>query len=222
MKKVIVIAPHPDDETLGCGGTLLKHRQQGDTIHWLIVTCMPENSIFSSERIAAREQEIQAVAQRYHFNAVHRLNFPTTQLDTVAQGELVAALKDIFQQVQPHTVYLPYRGDAHSDHAVVFDTAAACTKWFRQPSVKRVLSYETPSETEFDINPDSPGFRPNTFCDISEHLDEKLAIMQCYAGETGVFPFPRSIEALRALAMVRGATAGCKAAEAFMLLKERI
>lgn len=222
MKNVIVIAPHPDDETLGCGGALLRHQHEGDSLHWVIATSMHEEHGATAERIEHRRAEIEAVARAYGFASVHRLDFPTTRLDTIPAGDLVATLKTVFDAVSPEVVYAPYPGDVHTDHRIVFDTVAACSKWFRQSTVRRILAYETLSETEFGIRPDTAGFRPNVFINISEHLEQKLAILDLYAGETGTFPFPRSVEAVRALAALRGAAAGYTAAEAFMLLKEMI
>jgi len=220
VKKVIVIAPHPDDETLGCGGTLLRYRSQGVAIHWMIVTNMDTD--FSTDRFTAREREIDIIQNHYGFESVSVLNLPTTRLDTVPVGEFVSRIKSVLDRIEPDTIYLPYRGDVHTDHRAVFDAAISCTKWFRYPCIKRILSYETLSETEFGLNPDSNGFRPNVFVDISSHLEKKLDILSVYASELGVFPFPRSIEAVRALAALRGAASGCIAAEAFMLLKEII
>jgi LmbE family N-acetylglucosaminyl deacetylase len=103
---------------------------------------------------------------------------------------------------------------------VVFNAVAAGTKWFRHPSVRRVLAYETLSETDFGLNA-SPGFKPNVFVDITHFIDKKIEAANVYASELGKFPFPRSPEAIRALASVRGATSGFQAAEAFELLRER-
>lgn len=219
-KNVMVIAPHPDDETLGCGGTLLRHRHDGDLIHWVVITGMQKALGFDPARMTRREAEMIEVADLYGFRSVNSLDFPTTALDTIPLSTLVTALKDVFLKVNPEVVYVPYPGDVHTDHRVVFDAAASCCKWFRHPSVKRVLAYETLSETEFCTDPTKPGFSPNVFIDISDFLERKLEILALYDQEVGTFPFPRSLEAVTALASVRGATAGCKAAEAFMLLKE--
>lgn len=222
MNKVIVIAPHPDDETLGCGGTLLKHKAKGDDIHWLIITEMQDSQGFSLSQIARRNEEIEAAAQYYQWDSIHNLRLPTTLLDTLPMGDIITKVSKVFQKIQPNQIYLPYRGDVHSDHRIVFDAVSACTKWFRYGSVKRVLAYETLSETNFEINPDSNGFRPNVFVDITDYLEKKAEIMKVYHSEIGEFPFPRSEQAIRALAATRGVSAGCHAAEAFMLLKEII
>ena len=220
MNRVIVIAPHPDDETLGCGGTLLKHQVQGDELYWLIVTAMRAQDGYSNAAIVQRNKEIQHVTQSYPFKEVFKLDFPAAHLDSLPLAKLVGAISDVFTKCQPNTVYLPFPGDVHSDHKCVFDAALACTKWFRYPAVKRILAYETLSETEFGLDPTTAAFRPNVFVDISSQLDQKIAIMNIYASELSKFPFPRSEEALRALAKLRGSTAGCAAAESFMLLKE--
>lgn len=217
---VLCVAPHPDDETLGCGGALLKHLSKGDLVHWLIVTQMTPD-MFSLERIRQRKEEIVNIAQSYGFSGVHELGFPSASLDGLPLSAIVGKIGRVLSDIQPTTVYVPYRGDIHSDHAVVFDAVAACSKWFRYPSVRKLLVYETPSETDFAINPDSGGFRPNVFVDIDQWLDRKLEIMTYYSGEQGAFPFPRSEESLRALARMRGSSSGFFAAEAFMLLRER-
>lgn len=222
MRKVLVVAPHPDDETLGCGGTLLKHRQAGDELHWLLVTGMSLELGYSEQRIAQRELEIEAVARCYGFRETHRLGFPAARLDTVARSDLIEKVAAVFKRVQPELVYVPFRGDVHSDHAAAADAALSCCKWFRHRSIKRVLAYETLSETEFGLHADSQGFQPNVFVDIGAHLEQKLEILRLFENEISEFPFPRSLTAVKALAQYRGATTGCNAAEAFMLLREII
>jgi N-acetylglucosamine malate deacetylase 1 len=219
MKAVCVIAPHPDDETLGCGGTLLRHRAAGDEIHWCIVTAVRTDEGFSQAELDRQDREISVVTNHYDFSSVHKLGYPTTKLDTIPLGEIVAKISNIFQKVHPQIVYLPHFGDVHSDHRIVFDAVVSGSKWFRCDSIKRILAYETLSETDFGMNP-AKGFSPNVFIDFTAFLDRKIAIMEIYAGQMGDFPFPRSEQAIRALASLRGSAAGCAAAEAFMLLKE--
>lgn len=220
MSKVLVVAPHPDDETLGCGGTLLRHVANGDEIHWLIVTCISEDLGFSLERIAIRESEISKVEGMYPFKSVQQIGLPTTKLDTIPLSEIVTKIGHAINVIKPDLIYTPYRGDVHSDHAVVFDSVMACSKWFRYPFVKRILVYETLSETDFGINPDNNGFRPNVFVNIDSHVDKKIEIMSIFKSELGNFPYPRSEHAIRSLASVRGASSGFTSAECFMSLKE--
>ena len=217
---VLCVAPHPDDETLGCGGTLLRHVASGHPVHWLVMTTMTAAQGFPVERIASRDREIDAVAAAYGFASVERAGFPTTLLDTIPKGQLVDVVGRVIRRISPTTLYVPYRNDAHSDHAAVFDAATACCKNFRHPSVARVRAYETLSETEFGLRTDDPGFRPNLFVDIAATVARKIEIMGLFAGEMGVPPFPRSAEAIAALATFRGLVGGTRAAEAFMVLRD--
>lgn len=222
MKRHLVIAPHPDDETLGCGGTLLRARDEGHQIYWLIVTSITEEEGFTQKRVESRTSEIERVAGAYGFTDTIQLEFPTAKLDDIPLGEIVEAFGQAVAKVKPTDIYLPHRRDAHSDHAVVFDAAISVSKWFRYPSVERVFTYETQSETDFDISPDSNGFRPNVFVDISLYIDRKIEIAKFFESEFAMHPFPRSFEGMRALAFLRGSASGFEAAEAFMLLRQRI
>jgi N-acetylglucosamine malate deacetylase 1 len=218
--KILVVSPHPDDETLGCGGTLLRHAEEGDHVHWLIMTTITQQAGFSKEKIDSRAKEIVKVADAYSFVSVKQADFVATQLDTYSKSDLVSIVSEMVSRIQPDIIYLPYRDDVHSDHAEVFDAVSSCTKSFRYPSVKRVRVYETLSETEFSINPQNSGFKPNLWVDISDYLDSKIEIMKMYKGEMESHPFPRSELNLRALATLRGSTAGVNSAEGFISLKE--
>ena len=222
MNKIMVVAPHPDDETLGCGGTLLRHRAEGDEVYWLIMTTVTEQAGFSKEYICNRKKEIELVTNKYQFSSVCQLSFVTTMLDIIAKNELVTEVSNFISSVKPDTIYLPYRNDVHSDHTIVFDTLASCTKSFRYQFIRRIRAYETLSETEFSIRPNNNGFQPNLWIDISSYLEDKVKIMQLYESEISQHPFPRSEHSIRALATLRGATAGVDAAEAFISLKEII
>jgi LmbE family N-acetylglucosaminyl deacetylase len=215
-----VIAPHPDDETLGAGGALLRAIQSGEDVHWLIVTEMREDLGFSTSAIKKRESEITAVSKAYGFASTIKLGLPATRLDTLPLNDIINPIGSAILDVQPDTVYLPFPGDVHSDHRVVFDAAAACTKSFRYPSVKKIVAMEILSETDFGIDPTQDAFRPNLFVDISAVLDEKIRIMNLFGSEMGEPPFPRSEQNIRALSSWRGSQAGIQAAEAFTVLKE--
>lgn len=218
--RTIVIAPHPDDETLGVGGTLFRRKAEGCVVSWLIVTSMLREAGWGAKKIKQRENEIQKITELYEFDEVYTLNLPTAQLDLVPMSELIAEVSEVFRLFNPEEVFVPHPTDIHTDHRIVFDAVAACTKWFRYPSVKRVLAYETLSETDFSLGT-SQGFLPNVFVDIEPFFCHKLRAMDIYASELEKFPFPRSHEAIRALASLRGAASGFNAAEAFELLRER-
>ena len=219
MNKVLVISPHPDDETLGCGGTLIRHKKEGDEIHWLIMT-----NVNSSEKKihSVKEKEIEEVSKAYNFDSTSRTKFLTSELDSAPRKEIIQVISKVFEEIQPNFLYLPFNNDIHSDHSIVFDAAASCTKSFRYPYVKKVMIYETISETEFSIRPDREQFKPNLWIDISDYIDEKIEIMSLYESEIGKEPFPRSEQNIRSLAKFRGSTVGALSAEAFILLKEII
>jgi LmbE family N-acetylglucosaminyl deacetylase len=217
---ILVVSPHPDDETLGCGGTLLKHNKNKDKIYWLIITQPTKESGFEEEFINRRINEIEKVSSKYGMTEFFQLDYEPATLDIIEKKNLIGNISKIFNNIKPEIIYLPYRNDIHSDHKVVFDSIISCTKSFRYPYIKKVLAYETISETEFAPPLSNYAFQPNSFSDISEFLDEKIEIMNIYESEIGKHPFPRSEKNIRALATFRGATAGLEYAEAFMILKE--
>lgn len=221
MKKIVILAPHPDDETIGCGGTLLKHIAQGHEVHWIILTQMsPE--LYTSQQREARDQTIKEVKKMYGFTSISQLKFNTSTLEDIEFSRILDKVEKVFQKIKPSVVYLPYPNDAHSDHKIVYRVGVACSKWFRHPYVEKVLVYETLSETNFPQNITSGSFNPNYYVNISEYLNDKLKIMDLYDSELGDHPFPRSIKAVESLAVLHGSTSGYDYAEAFMLYKERV
>lgn len=218
-KNILVISAHPDDETLGAGGTLLRHRKQGDDITWLIVTNISNDNGFAEKRVASRQQEIEHVSDLYGFKKTVKLDYPTMSLSSSSIQSLIGDISKVVQEVKPHTIYIMNRSDAHSDHRVIFDAVMACTKSFRYPFIREVLMYECISETEFAPALPEKVFQPNCFVDISNEMEEKIKIMNVFESELGEHPFPRSERNMRALATFRGAIAGVDYAEAFQILK---
>ena len=218
MNKVLVVAVHPDDETIACGGTLLKHKDDGDEIHWLI--CTETNKDIHPDFHETRKQEIRKVSEMFQFDSVHHLKFLATKVDEYTDSERVGGISKVVSDIRPNIIYLPFRSDIHSDHRYIFEAAYSCTKSFRYPFVKKVMMMEAPSETEFALSLPSQTFIPNVFNDISKYIDKKIEIANVYASEMGEHPFPRSETTIRSLAAYRGSTCGFHAAESFMLLKE--
>lgn len=244
MKKILVVAVHPDDETLGCGGTLLRFKAEGKSIHWLIVTSIyaqnekegwTKNScgqdflwqrekidpvFFPSDQVENRGKELNQVREAYPFNSIHELCLPAMCLDQVPIAEMINNISKVMHKVRPDTVILPFKADIHSDHRVVFEAAYSCTKIFRYPFVRRIMMMETLSETDFAPSTKEDMFCPNVFVDITGYIHKKIDIMSLYAGEMAPPPFPRSAQNIRALAVNRGSASGFEYAEGFMLLKE--
>jgi len=215
-EKVLIFAVHPDDETLGCGGTILKHKANGDEIHWLICTETNDNNNFYK----VREKEIQKVSELYSFDSTTNLELKTMQVDEYSMSDLIGKISKVMNEIQPSIVYLPFKGDVHSDHRKIFEASYSCTKSFRYPFIKKIYMMETLSETEFAPSTKEDSFVPNVFVDISGFMEKKIKIMKVYESEIGTHPFPRSERNLSALATLRGAIAGCEYAESFILLKE--
>ena len=220
LDKTLVIAPHPDDELLGCGGTLLRRKDEGVELGWMIVTSISEQTGWSSKKVKQRENEISKVRKGLDVDKFYNLRLPTTKLDTIPTVDLIQRFGKIFKDFEPSEVLIPHRGDSHSDHRIVFNAASACCKWFRYPSVKRVLAYETLSETEFSLDP-TQTFQPNVFVDITPYFEKKMELLRVYASEMGDFPFPRSETSIKALAQLCGCNSGFHYAERFELLLER-
>ena len=220
MKKVIVISPHPDDETIGCGGTLLKHISNGDQVSWVIVTDMKKMPNLNKNTLNQRNKEIIDVSKSYGFHKTFELGFPATLLDTLPKRDLISSLADVINEIKPEILYLPYENDVHTDHEQVFKAASAFTKSFRFPFIKDIYVYHTLSETDFNLDPKKSSFKPNYFVDITEHFDEKLAIMRIYESELGNHPFPRSVEAIKSHATLMGSISNTSYAEGFVIIKQ--
>lgn len=216
MTKVLVVAVHPDDETLGCGGTLLKHKDNGDTIHWLICT---ETSI-ENNFYKIRKDEIDKVSKMYNFDSVHHLRLKTMQVDEYSMSNLIQKISEVINKVKPEIIYLPFKSDVHSDHRKIFEASYSCTKSFRYPFLRKILMVEILSETEFSPSTKEDAFVPNVYVDVSQYFERKLEIMKVFDSEISEHPFPRSARNILALGTLRGATAGCEYAESFVLLKE--
>lgn len=220
--KTLIIAPHADDETLGCGGTILRKIDEGEIVGWLLITNIVNDKNVDVGRIKTRQEEILKVVNELGINKKNffSLDFEPTKLDEVPFSFLVTKISNVINTFKPEEIFIPYAHDVHSDHRIVFKASVASSKSFRHSYVKTILSYETPSETDFIIDPEFK-FYPNVFIDISKYIDRKLDIMFNYKSEFDDFPFPRSKDSVQSLAKVRGSQAGFDAAEAFQLLKQR-
>ncbi len=223
MNKVLCIAVHADDETLGCGGTILKHKAQGDEIHWLLLTGPTENHPcnFTQEHIDARAERVNRVATAYGYDSLEYLAFPTQLLHTLDLRDIIQKISEVIKRIQPNILYTMFANDVHSDHRVAFDAVYSCTKSFRYPFIEKIYMMETLSETEFALATPANTFLPNVYVDITDFMDRKLEIMQMYPTEVMKEPYPRSLSSINALARVRGSRAGVVYAEAFQLLYEK-
>ena len=219
MKRILVIAPHADDEILGCGGTMIKHIQQGDEVYVCIVTTgwpplfNPEGTKRDRED-SERCHKILGVKQTYY------LNLPAAALEEVKRYELNDKLLEVIQAVQPHEVYIPHIGDMQKDHKIVNEACMVALRPKYSPKIAKILCYETMSETAWDVPNVQNAFIPNVFVDIAGYLGDKMRALSCYSAQINEFPDARSLGAVEALAKYRGAQMHCHAAEAFSLVRE--
>lgn len=218
---ILTIAVHPDDETLGCGGTLLRMAAEGASLHWLLLTAIHPPHC-PPEQVTRQQRQVEAARTAFPFASLEWLKHPAIELDRVPMGQLVNDIRAVVARVRPEVVFIPNRSDAHSDHRVAFDAIHAVLKSFYLKSlgVRRVLMCEVISETDAAAPLPENAFVPNVFVDISATLERKLEIMSLFQSELHPEPLPRSLSAIRAQARFRGATVATEYAEAFMLLRE--
>ena len=215
--RILVVSPHPDDETLGAGGTLLRYKKEGNQIFWLNITDMKASDGWDEKVIKVRQNQIKAVNEYYQFDGFYYLEYPPTKLNYIEEGKIIGTIKRVFDDVKPEWLLIPGGYDVHSDHRVVHNCCIACSKTFRAPYIKRITSMEIISETDYGLQ---GRFAPNLFIDISKELEDKLDAMGIYNTEIEDAPFPRSLDKIRALAEVRGGTILSKYAEAFYIVKQ--
>jgi LmbE family N-acetylglucosaminyl deacetylase len=210
MKKVLVVSVHPDDETLGCGGTLFKHKAQGDDIYCVFVTDGNEK----------QKSLISKLDSIYKFKDCIRLLFEEIILSDTNLSKIIQKLSCAINTIKPNCLYIPNRSDAHSDHRRVFEALIACLKTFRYPFIERVLMCEIISETDFSPALPENIFIPNVFVDISDFFEKKMQAIHIFESELLCEPYTRSLGAIDALGKYRGSQINAKYAEAFMLIKE--
>lgn len=208
MKKILVVSVHPDDETLGCGGTILKHIAEGDQVACLFITS--GNSY--------QQKIIDRLTKCYGFST-YVLGLPELCLQDLSLNDIIPRIVDVFRLFEPQILYIPNRSDIHSDHRVVFEAVMACSKVFRFPYIEKILMCEVISETDFVPALPEMAFTPNIFVNISSYFKNKIEILELFESELLSFPHTRNIEVMTALNRYRGSQAGVEFAEAFMLLK---
>jgi LmbE family N-acetylglucosaminyl deacetylase len=221
MAEILVVAAHPDDEALGCGGTIARHADAGDVVRVLFMTD-GVGARGGGDDAARRErrQAAEGAAAILGITAMRFHDFPDNALDTVPLLRVAQAIEAIAGEHPPHTVYTHFGHDLNIDHRIVFQ--AVMTAFRPQPhcSVRRILCFETRSSTEWAANPAALAFQPNHHVEITATLARKRAALEAYAAEMRPAPHARSLAALEALAMLRGAEVGVAAAEAFVLVRE--
>lgn len=213
--KILVIAPHTDDEVLGVGGTIARLAAEGAEVNVAIIT-----QGYSTQEIESDRREALLAHKLLGVKQTIFLPLPAANLDSIPHRDINRHLNEVIQNIQPEILYIPFSGDLHLDHQRVFLSALVAARPNRAGAPRAIYAYETLSETNWNAPYLAPNFIPNVFVDISAYLEMKIQAMQLYASQIKPFPNERSEESLRALATLRGSTVGCFAAEAFVLVRE--
>lgn len=204
--RVSIIAPHCDDETLGCGGLLIKLKKKK----------IPASVIFISENKSDKLDAIlKKIKKKYNLNKIYRLGYKPTFLDISNKNTLIEKIKKILINFRTSDLYLPNPDDIHTDHYHAFKASLSASKWFRNKYIKKILIYETLSESEILS---LKAFTPNLYININNEITDKINVMKLYKSEIKSFPFPRSATSINSLAKFRGSSCGFKYAEAFKLI----
>lgn len=210
-KTTIVFAPHPDDEVLGCGGTILKKTEQGEDVIVCIAT--------KGDDFEARKAESVASSRYMGVHDTVFLEFPDLNLDKVPRDLLTGRIRNVIEKYNPEEVFIPHSGDLHIDHKILSDAVLVATRPKYKITPKFVLSYETLSETGLNYQDVQNCFIPNVFVDIEDTIDGKIQALMHHETQVEVFPLGRSSKAVKALSVYRGTQCGMKNAEAFVLLR---
>ncbi len=228
-KCVLVVAAHPDDEVLGCGGTLARHAKKGDMVHTILVADGVGSRLTSGTPSDVAEREKRCDARRVAARRAAAilailepkfLDFADQRLDTVALLDLTRSIEQDIAAIRPDIVYTHHYGDLNEDHRVVAQAVLTACRPLPGMRPYRLLAFETPSSTEWSAGQGFPAFEPTWFVDIADQLETKMRALEAYASEMRPFPHPRSYDAVKALTQWRGATVGLRAAEAFRLIRE--
>ena len=217
----LILAAHPDDEVLGCGGTIAKLVDQGSIVHVSFladgVFSREGDQVSQQEELRIRRGAAQKACDILGVKSVSFGDFPDNRMDTVALLDIISVVEELIAEHLPDTVFTHHAGDVNIDHRRMHEAAVTACRPQRGHPVKTLLCFEVPSSTEWQLPGSAPVFAPNWFVDISDTLERKFAALDAYAAELRDWPHPRSRQGVDHLARWRGATVGVDAAEAFML-----
>lgn len=224
---ILVIAAHPDDEVLGCGGTIARAAAEGECVTVAILGQGAASRHADSDPAATLETSrlvdaSHAAADILGVADVRHFGLPDNRFDSLCLLDIVKLIESLAEELQPEEVYVQHGGDLNMDHTITFRAAMTAFRPLPGCSLRALFAYEVPSSTEWAFGRFAPAFVADTFIDIGPYLDSKLAAMKAYAAELREFPHPRSCQALRMIAGERGSRVGLSAAEAFTTIWRRI
>ncbi len=218
---VLVVAPHPDDEILGCGGAIARYAQEGHSVTVAIVT-KADPPLFSVEMVKKGRQDALKAHKLLGVQETIFCDLPAAELDGLPHHQVNAKLGEVIKKVKPALVFVPFLGDIHLDHQHVFLSSLVAMRPNQWDYPAKIYAYETLSETNWNAPYITPGFHPNIFIDISQTLALKLKAFALHETQAKAFPHERSLKTIEALAALRGSAVHREAAEAFVLIREVI
>jgi LmbE family N-acetylglucosaminyl deacetylase len=224
VEKILVIAAHPDDEVLGCAGTMARFVNEGKSVSIAILgegvrSRHPDKHSFNKNSVDRLHAETRKAADLLGVKDLFFYNFPDNRFDTVDLLDIVKKLENLIDQVRPDSIYTHHRGDLNIDHVITHRAVLTATRPMADFSVKNIYAFEVPSSTDWAFGEFRAIFKPNFFVDIKRTLDVKLSAMKIYESEIRPFPHPRSLKALESIAIRWGSTVGTEAVEAFELIR---
>jgi len=220
-KRILIIAPHPDDEVLGCGGVIRKFANQGFKV-FVLIASRGSSKLYDQQKVENVRIEAWEAHKRLGVTETYFLEYPAPELDTIALADISRDFSRIIAENKIDILFLPHRGDIHSDHKAVFNAGIVAARPVGNNSVKEIYCYETLSETEWAAPFADHAFIPNYFVNIDDTISEKKEALQCFKSQMREFPNPRSLDTIDALAKFRGSTVGFQHAEAFMIIRQII
>ncbi|MGQ0662592.1 MAG: PIG-L deacetylase family protein [Pseudomonadota bacterium] len=216
---ILIVAAHPDDEALGCGGTIARHAAAGERVDILFLADgASARPGAGADEIEARRRAARAAAAALGAQPPEFLDFPDNRLDIVPLLTVVQAVEAVVGRARPAIVYTHHAGDLNIDHRIANQATLTACRPLPGATVRAIYSFEVLSSTEWASH--LTGFWPTRYVDIGSHLEAKMAALRLYRAEMRPFPHPRSFEAVAALAKLRGTAVGLAAAEAFMTIRE--
>lgn len=217
-KRVLAIVAHADDEALGCGGTLKKHSAEGDHVTVIFLTDGVGARQKSGSEKKERSDAARKAANQLGIGDLVQFDFPDNELDSVPLLSIVQTIEQAIKRVEPNIIYTHHNGDLNIDHQVCNKAAITATRPVPGNQIEALYGFEVLSSTEWAFGT-SEAFCPQHFVDITEEFPRKVNSLSCYESEMREFPHSRSIEAVEALARLRGATIGVHYAEAFSVIR---
>lgn len=218
---ILVIAPHADDEILGVGGTIAKYINEGHSVY-VCIASKGYSPLFSKGYVKNIVKEANECHRFLGIKKTFFLDFPAAMLEKANRNEINNKLYEVIDIVKPDMVFIPHYGDMQKDHEIIAKSSMVALRPKYMHKVKAIYSYETVSETEWNIPHATNTFLPTVYIDISDYLQNKIEAMKQYKSQLSDFPNPRSLEALEALAKYRGSTINVNAAESFALIRQII